>query len=89
MRVGLADDFGMIDAKTWMHDGERSKRHGHAVILIRVDGLESRLAASVIPNQFAVILTADEEAHLTEFVLQSLYAVGLLNLQARQSREME
>ena len=89
MRIRLADDFGMIDAQMGMHDGKRSKRHGHAVIFVSVDGVESRLATSVIPNQFVVIHATDEEAHLAELVLQGFYAVGFLDLQARQSREVE
>ena len=59
------------------------------MILVGLDGLAGGLAARAVPDEVVVLLHADDEAQLPQFVAQGFYAVGLLDFQRLQSVEVE
>ena len=78
--ITLADDFGVIDAQSREFDARRSKRHGHAMVLI---GVDSRafiwFATRSVPAKFALYGVIEHVSELSHLRFQSGNAVCFLD----------
>ena len=89
LRVRLCHHLRLVDAQPREHDSSRRERHRHAVVVVRVDRLQRRLAARAVPDERVAVLVAQHEAQLAQLALQRLDAVGFLDAQRSQTREAE
>jgi len=88
--ITLADNFGVIDAQSREFDARRSKRHGHAMVLIGVDGgAFIRLATRSVPAKFAFYGVVEHVTELLHLRFQGCNAVGFLDSEGLQASEME
>ena len=80
----------MIDDEALLLAGIRRKGQCHTVVFVGVDTLaEVGLAALPIPIEFTTVHVVQHETQFPHLNLQCLYAIRLLDLQCRESRESE
>ena len=89
MRIGFAHHLRIVDFNLRKLEGKRGEGKCHAMILVGVDRLETRLAGLAIPNQRVVVLVINHVTHLLQLLLQSLDAVGLLDLETGKTGELK
>ena len=89
MRIGFAHYLRIVDFNLRELEGKRGEGKCHAMILVGVDRLETRLAGLAIPNQRVIVLVINHVTHLLQLLLQCLDAVGLLNLETGKTGELK
>ena len=83
--VRLRDDVRIIDSDRLL-EGYRCKSQSHAMVFVCVDGcISSCRTAGSIPRQLTVATVLQYIAQFQHLRLQCRYAIGLLDLQGRQS----
>lgn len=89
MRIGFAHHLRIVDFNLRELEGKRGEGKCHAMILVGVDRLETRLAGLAIPNQRVIVLVINHVTHLLQLLLQCLNAVGLLDLETGKAGELK
>lgn len=87
--IGLAYHLGVIDFHLAVDQGQGRKGHGHAVVVVGVEGFPRGITVSAFPNEFPVVVISDHHTDFPQFCLHGFDAVGLLDFQRAQSREIE